>query len=158
MEPITTPANMPVLSVNEFVDLLAGSYIRVIENGLPPKVLPSVMLWGAPGVGKSQGIGFEKEINKIMTEIISDEELENAKNNTIGRRQFYTETNLSEASLIGYHEFLGLGYNFEEKLIASIKLATKEQILETAKKYFSGNNALCVLAPEKFLKEADLIK
>ena len=103
-------------------------------------------------------IGFEKEINKIMTEIISDEELENAKNNTIGRRQFYTETNLSEASLIGYHEFLGLGYNFEEKLIASIKLATKEQILETAKKYFSGNNALCVLAPEKFLKEADLIK
>ena len=56
MEQFETPANMPVLSVNEFVELLAGSYIRVIEKGLPPKVLPSVMLWGAPGVGKSQGV------------------------------------------------------------------------------------------------------
>ena len=100
--------------------------------------------------------GFKKEINKIMTEIITDEELENAKNNAIGKRQFYQETNLLEASLKGYYELLGLGYDFEEKLINAIQSVTKEQILETAKEYFSGNSALCVLAPDKYLRTADL--
>ena len=102
--------------------------------------------------------GFDKEINKIMTEIISDKELEEAKNNAIGKRQFYRETNLLEASLNGYYEFLGLGFDFEEKLINSIKNVTKEQIIETAEKYFSKNSALCVLAPKKYLVEADLLK
>lgn len=102
--------------------------------------------------------GFDKEINKIMTELISEEELENAKNNAIGKRQFYRETNLLEASLNCYYELLNVGFEFEEKLINSIKSVTKEQIIETAKKYFSKENALCVLAPEKYLKDADLIK
>ncbi len=102
--------------------------------------------------------GFEKEINRIMTEIISDKELEEAKNNAIGKRQFYKETNLLEASLNGYYEFLGLGFNFEEELINKIKAITKEQIIDTASKYFSRNSALCVLAPKKYLIEADLLK
>lgn len=102
--------------------------------------------------------GFKTEIDKIMTEPVSDEELENAKNNAIGKRQFYRETNLLEAILDGYYEFIGLGCDFEEKLINNIKSVTKEQILEVAKKYFSNYSALCVLAPKKYLSEADLIK
>lgn len=101
--------------------------------------------------------GFEIEINKIMKELVSNEELENAKNNAIGKRQFYKETNLLEASLNGYYEFLNLGCDFEEKLIDSIKNLTSEQIIQTASKYFSKNNALCVLAPKKYLQEADLL-
>ena len=101
--------------------------------------------------------GFDNEIKKIMTEIISEEELENAKNNAIGKRQFYQETNLLEASLKGYYEFLDLGYSFEETLISNIKAVTKEMILNTAEKYFSKPNALCVLAPRKYLEEANLI-
>lgn len=101
--------------------------------------------------------GFDKEIKKIMTEIITDKELEDAKNSAIGKRQFYQETNLLEASLKGYYEFLGLGYTFEEELIENIKSVTKEMIICTAEKYFSKPNALCVLAPQKYLKEANLI-
>lgn len=101
--------------------------------------------------------GFEIEINKIMKELVSNEELENAKNNAIGKRQFYKETNLLEASLNGYYEFLNLGCDFEEKLIDSIKNLTSEQLIQTASKYFSKNNALCVLAPKKYLQEADLL-
>lgn len=100
--------------------------------------------------------GFKVEIDKIMTEIISDEELDNAKNNAIGKRQFYLETNLLEASLKGYYEYLNLGYDREEKLTEEIKKVTKEDILKTAQKYFSKPNALCILAPEKYLKEAGL--
>ncbi len=100
--------------------------------------------------------GFKKEIKKIMTEIITDEELENAKNNAIGKRQFYQETNLLEASLKGYYEFLGLGFEFEDKLIENIKSVTKEMIINTAKKCFDTPYSLSILAPEKFIKQAEL--
>ena len=101
--------------------------------------------------------GFATEINKIMTETISEEEINNIKNNAIGKRQFYQETNLLEASLRGYYEFLGLGYDWEEKLIQAINNTTKEQINKIAKKYFAKPNVLSVLAPTKYLKEADLL-
>lgn len=100
--------------------------------------------------------GFDIEINKIMNEFISDEELENAKNNAIGKRQFYSETNLLEACLKGYYEFLGLGFDFENELIQRIQSVTKEDIINCAKKYFSKPSVLCVLAPKKYLKDADL--
>ncbi len=101
--------------------------------------------------------GFEREINKIMTELISEEELENAKNNTIGKRQFYRETNMLEASFNGYYELLGLGLDFEENLIESIKSVTKEQIITVAKQYFSSPHALSVLAPKQYLESANLL-
>ena len=100
--------------------------------------------------------GFSKEINKIMTEMISDEELENAKNNAIGKRQFYQETNILEASLKGYYEFLGLGFEFEDKLIENIKTVTKEMIINTAKKCFDTPYSLSILAPKKFIEQAEL--
>ena len=100
--------------------------------------------------------GFEKEINKIIEEEIGEEELENAKNNAIGKRQFYRETNLMDASLNGYYDFMELEDNFEEKLIENIKSITSKQLKETAKKYFSKNNALTVLAPKEYLREAKL--
>lgn len=101
--------------------------------------------------------GFNNEIKKIMTEMISDEELKNAKNNAIGKRQFYSETNMLEANFMGYYEFLGLGYNFEQELINNLKQVTKEDIINVAQKYFSTPTALSVLAPEKYLKDANLL-
>ena len=49
-------SNIPQLSINDIVSKLSKSYCEVIKKGLSVKVLPSVMLWGAPGVGKSQAI------------------------------------------------------------------------------------------------------
>ena len=43
--------NMPVLSVEKTIRTLSRSYCTVIGKGLSPKILPSVMLWGPPGVG-----------------------------------------------------------------------------------------------------------
>ncbi len=101
--------------------------------------------------------GFDTEINKIMKEFVSDEELENAKNNAIGKRQFYKETNILEASINGSYECLKLGYEFEEKLIENMKKVTKDDIIKIASKYFSKPSVLCVLAPKKYLKSAKLI-
>jgi len=48
--------NVPAMAVGEFVKSLAGMYARAAEGGVPFAALPSVMLWGPPGVGKSQGV------------------------------------------------------------------------------------------------------
>ncbi|MBQ8146631.1 MAG: AAA family ATPase [Clostridia bacterium] len=47
---------IPTLSVDKAVDILSETYISAIETGTPFKSVPSVMLWGPPGVGKSQAI------------------------------------------------------------------------------------------------------
>lgn len=47
---------IPTLSVDNAVDILSNTYISAIETGTPFKSVPSVMLWGPPGVGKSQAI------------------------------------------------------------------------------------------------------
>ena len=48
--------NIPYLNVGRVVEKLAQAYSAVIKNRLPIKTMPSVMLWGPPGVGKSQAI------------------------------------------------------------------------------------------------------
>ena len=68
--------NMPILTVEKTVNTLTEAYCSVIKKGMSPKVLPSVMLWGPPGVGKSQGIRqiakqIEKETKKkvVVTDV-----------------------------------------------------------------------------------------
>ena len=48
--------NIPSMTVGKAVDKLSHAYSMVIQNKLPVKTMPSIMLWGPPGVGKSQAI------------------------------------------------------------------------------------------------------
>ena len=48
--------DVPMLNVGKTVDQLAGAYSAVINGGAPLSTMPSVMLWGPPGVGKSQAV------------------------------------------------------------------------------------------------------
>lgn len=49
-------SNVPSMSVGKMIEVLGDSYCTVINNRLPVKTMPSVMLWGPPGVGKSQAV------------------------------------------------------------------------------------------------------
>ena len=82
---------------------------------------------------------------------MGDEELQNAKNNVIGKRGFYFETNALISSVTGMYEVQGLGCNYEEKFIQAVNDVTSEDILECAKTYFSCPKVLTVLAPKKYL-------
>lgn len=44
------------MHINGMVALLSTAYISLIRSGTPFARFPSVMLWGPPGVGKSQGV------------------------------------------------------------------------------------------------------
>ncbi len=59
-----TRVNMPILSVERTINQLSNAYCEIVKKGISPKVLPSVMLWGPPGVGKSQAI---RQIAKDIT-------------------------------------------------------------------------------------------
>lgn len=55
--------NIPSMNVESLIETLSNAYSKIISEGKPIKNFPSVMLWGAPGVGKSQGVrGIAKEI------------------------------------------------------------------------------------------------
>ena len=56
MKNLTSNTNFSILSVDKAVDTLSEIYISAIKSNIPFKSIPSIMLWGAPGVGKSQGI------------------------------------------------------------------------------------------------------
>lgn len=47
---------IPTMNVGEIVRTLTGLYSGAILNGMPLGSLPAPMLWGSPGVGKSQAV------------------------------------------------------------------------------------------------------
>ena len=49
-------SNIPCMPVDQMVDELSEAYCALINDRNQVKMMPSVMLWGAPGVGKSQGV------------------------------------------------------------------------------------------------------
>ena len=58
-------SNIPSLNIGKIVDTLSETYSTVINSGMPIRTVPSVMLWGAPGVGKSQAVRqIAKEIEE----------------------------------------------------------------------------------------------
>ena len=59
-------SNVPSINVNKVIGELTHIYTSAINNKIPFKMLPSVMLWGPPGVGKSQAIRqLANEIEQI---------------------------------------------------------------------------------------------
>lgn len=91
--------------------------------------------------------GFKEEIDKIKNILVSDEELNNAKNNIIGKQQFITETNLQQSTTLAYYGIMGLGFDYQSKIIEKVKSVTPEQIKECANKYFTENSVIAVLHP-----------
>ncbi len=95
--------------------------------------------------------GFKEEIGKLQTELVSDKELQDAKNNVIGKRKFFHETNSQKAYYLGYFENMELGAEFDYSIEENIQAVSKEDILRVANKYLSGASVVSLLAPSEFL-------
>lgn len=92
--------------------------------------------------------GFKIEIEKLKETLVDATELENAKNNLFGKQQFVTETNSQQANQLANYGIMGLGFDFERKMLEKIRKVTPEQIKECANKYFGECSIVSVLRPE----------
>lgn len=57
--------NIPQMNAGKVVSKLSFAYSSLINNNYPVWMMPSVMMWGPPGIGKSQAVHeIAKEIEK----------------------------------------------------------------------------------------------
>lgn len=91
--------------------------------------------------------GFNEEIEKVKNILVTEQELDNAKNNFIGKYAFLDETNIQQAC--GYAKFgvLGFGFEFAEELKTKVKKVTPEQIIACAQKCFNDKYVLSIIKP-----------
>ncbi len=116
------------------------------ENHLKGAVF-SIYIGTEPSNIQTSIEGFKIEIEKIKNELISEEELHNAKNNIIGKQQFLTETNSQQANLMAYYSISGKPYEYQKQVIEAIRKITPEELKECANKYFTDDYVLAVLKP-----------
>ena len=96
--------------------------------------------------------GFKTEIQRVINEPPTDVELQGAKENFVGRyKYFYTQTNAQIASVNGWNYITGLDFSYNEKLLDEVMKVTKEDIIETVKKYLLAEPTTVVLAPKEYL-------
>lgn len=67
-KPILT-GSVPAVNVGKAVDMLAMMYVSMIKKNRKMTLLPSVMMWGPPGVGKSQAVRQIAERIELNTSV-----------------------------------------------------------------------------------------
>ena len=96
--------------------------------------------------------GFIVETKKMAENLVSDVELNGAKENILGRLEYFSQTNMQLASIAGYDYIMGLGLDYEEKYREKLSLVTKEDVSKAAEKYLLNPAVISILAPEEYLK------
>ncbi len=92
--------------------------------------------------------GFDEEIEKIRTIPVSEKELNDAKNNLIGKCAFLEETNIQQACTFAKYGVLGFGFEYSDKMKEIVKTVTTDDVLECAKKYFIDDKyVLSIIKP-----------
>jgi zinc protease len=88
-----------------------------------------------------------KEINRIRTEPVSDQELADAKAYLTGSFPLRMDTYAKIAGMLTSVEIYNLGLDYPQKYPVLIKAVTKDDILRVAKKYLDpGRMVIVVLA------------
>lgn len=79
------------------------------------------------------------EINRIKTEFVSKQELQEAKDKIIGHYLLEQETNLQKASVLAHYEATGRGFNYRKEFEKLLNSLTESDIIDTANRIFNNN-------------------
>jgi len=97
-----------------------------------------------------------KEMERIRSELVSEDELKDAISYLTGSFPRRLETMSKVAGFLSAVEFLGLGLDYDREYIEIIKKITREDVLRVAKKYLHPENyVLVVVANQKLAKVRD---
>jgi zinc protease len=84
--------------------------------------------------------GILGEMKKIREEKITPDELEKAKNGIWGSMLFYRLSRINQAYYMGVNEFRGVGYDYDDNYIETLRKVTVDQVKQVAEKYLSTDN------------------
>ena len=84
--------------------------------------------------------GILAEIEKLKGEGPTDDELETAKNSIWGTSLTRRLSRINQAYYMGIGEYLGTGYDYDEKFLPRMRAVTAEQVKAAAAKYFDTVN------------------
>ena len=93
--------------------------------------------------------GLSTEVARLTEEILTEAEIQGAKNKMLGQYALGKQTNGEIAQTYGWYETLGLGVEFDHTFQATIPPITAQQIQEVANKYLS-QPYISIVKPEEY--------
>jgi zinc protease len=81
--------------------------------------------------------GLKAEVDRLVNQPLSAEELQNAKNKFLGQYALGKQTNAQIAQAFGWYEAVGLGLGFDENFPEQIAALTTEQLQGAAQRHLS---------------------
>ena len=81
--------------------------------------------------------GLGSEVERLTREILTEDELQGAKNKLLGQYALGKQTNGEIAQTYGWYEALGLGVEFDNTFQAAIPPITPERVQQVAQKYLA---------------------
>lgn len=96
--------------------------------------------------------GFMSELDRIAKIPPTEEEVAGAKENIIGRLEYFSQTNSQLASTEGYNYLSGLGLNYNERFIKEVNKINAADVSAAARLISNKKSLICALAPDKYLK------
>jgi zinc protease len=95
-----------------------------------------------------------QQMERIQKELVSEKDLEGAKNYLIGSFPMRLDTQAKLANFLPQVEYYGLGLDYPEKYPSLIRSITREDVLRVARKYLFPQKYVLVVVAD--LKEAGL--
>jgi len=80
--------------------------------------------------------GLKAEVERLATNLLSEEELQICKNKLLGQYALGKQTNSQIAQILGWYEILKLGIDFDAKFQKNLATITTQEIQKVASKYF----------------------
>lgn len=101
-------------------------------------------------IRKSLG-GFMNELEKLANIPPTEDELNGAKENILGKLEYFSQTNSQLASMEGYNYLMGLGLNYNERFAKTIYKINANDICQAAQLILNKKSLICALAPDSHL-------
>lgn len=117
---------------------LAYAVNSIVQSGVEPGYF-AVYIGTEPGKIETAINGIKKELKKIQSDPVSNEELERAHQYLVGTYELEQQKNGSLASAYVFNELYDLGIGEVERYPQKILKVTREDVLATARKYIDLN-------------------
>lgn len=108
-----------------------------------------VYMGAAPANGRGAEQALMKELERIRTTRISDEELRRAKAYLLGTFAMDRRTNARQAWYLAFYEIVGVGHDFPARYRRAVEVVTANDVLRVARAYLAPLTTVVLEPPQK---------